>query len=203
MIKNIVFDLGGVIIDFNPEKILGNFFPDASDVDLITQKVFRSKAWNDMDRGTADVEALVRFACEQLPVRMHKIITHLLKYWWDYMLPIPEMYHLVKSLKENGYKIYLLSNTPNKFYDYVPLIPALSYFDGFLASCDYNLLKPEPEIFQTLFEKFSLNPSECFFVDDMRKNTDSAQSLGMKVFCHEKGDVDLLRTALKNEGINC
>ena len=202
MIKNIVFDLGGVLIDYNPEKTLKYFFNDQADIDLILKSVFFSDKWSDLDRGVLSIDELVKFCYQVTPEHTHKILTHLMCNFWDYMPPFPQMYPLVESLHKNGYKIYLLSNTNEKIFEYKDLIPALSFFDGIIASCDYHIIKPDEGIYKILFDKFDLNPEECFFIDDNKANTDAAEKLGMRSFCHKEKDVEKLKTALKNSGIN-
>ena len=97
-----------------------------------------------------------------------------------------------KKLKENGYKIYLLSNASSDFHERRSGIPALSYFDGVVVSADYKLLKPEKEIYEVLYEKFLLKPEECFFIDDVQKNIDGAKATGMDGHCYCHGNLDIL-----------
>lgn len=70
-----------------------------------------------------------------------------------------------------------------------------------LISADYKLLKPEKEIYLALYEKFSLNPEECFFIDDVQKNIDGARETGMDGHCYYHGDIEILKAALKEKGI--
>ena len=169
MIKNIVFDLGGVIIDFDPIKTVSCFFPDPDDTELVLKEVFKNEIWLKSDAGLISREELADTCRKRLPESMGDIIHHLLTNWWDYMLPIPEMYHLIKQLHKNGYKIYLLSNCSVDMYDHAFMIPALRFFDGLIASAEYKVLKPGHEIFEILFDKFSIRPEESFFVDDVKK----------------------------------
>lgn len=200
-IKNIIFDMGGVIIGFRPEFTLKKYFENEKDRELILQNVFKSSVWQDMDRGTASHEQMKEYACKHLPPHLHNRVCHLLDNWFDEMPPKEDMYEVVKALKENGYKIYLLSNVSKVFYEHKDSIPAFSLFDGFLISADYLLLKPEKEIFEKLYEVFSLKPDECFFIDDMQKNTDGAIHAGMASYCFADGDIDRLKAAMRLIGI--
>ena len=75
-------------------------------------------------------------------------------------------------------------------------------FDGVVVSADYKLLKPEKEIYLTLYEKFSLRPEECYFIDDVQKNIDGAAATGMDGHCYYHGDVEILRAAMREKGID-
>ena len=118
------------------------------------------------------------------------------------MPPIAEMYPVVKALKENGYKIYLLSNCPDWFDDFKKSVPAFAFFDGFIISAYYNEIKPEEKIYKALFNEFSLNPEECFFIDDMQANIDTANRLGMKTHCFANRDFEKLKQGMRNYKIN-
>ncbi|MCR5485302.1 MAG: HAD family phosphatase [Clostridiales bacterium] len=202
MIKNIVFDMGGVIIDFDPEKTLKKYFGDKNDVELIKDVLFVKNVWGPMDQGLMTVEEVAKEACGYLPKRLHEPLTKLLFRWWDEMPPFPEMCEFIRFLKEDmGFKIFLLSNTPPEFHKRKSQIPAFKYFDGFIASCDYKCVKPDPEIFIILFSTFGLLPEECYFIDDMKRNTDAASKLGMKTHCYSHGNVNVLREAMRDEGI--
>lgn len=121
--------------------------------------------------------------------------------FYPYMPPFEKMYDFIKGLKENGYGIYLLSNASGDFYERIDGIPALSLFDGYLISADYKLLKPEKEIYLALYEKFSLNPEECYFIDDVQANIDGAKNAGMDGHCYHHGDIEILRKAMAEKGI--
>lgn len=201
MIKQVIFDMGGVLVDFNPPATLKKHFTDQKDIDLLLKEIFDGPDWANLDRGTLTVEQMVARACERLPARLHAPVRRLLENWADEMLPINEMLPLVQELKKSGYGIYLLSNAPLNFHTYRDSIPAFAYFDGFIISADYLTIKPEPEIYNVLFNTFNLNPTECFFIDDLQTNIEGAAALGMKGHCFDHGDPAVLRGALKEEGI--
>ncbi|MBO5410715.1 MAG: HAD-IA family hydrolase, partial [Clostridia bacterium] len=94
------------------------------------------------------------------------------------------------------------SNASSDFHERRSGIPALAFFDGVLISADYKLLKPEKEIYEALYEKFSLNPEECFFIDDVQKNIDGAKATGMDGHCYYHGDVEILKADLRSKGVN-
>ena len=113
------------------------------------------------------------------------------------------MYDLILELKANGYKTYLLSNAGYDFYEYSPHKPAIALMDGKIISCEHKVLKPEKEIYEILFNTFSLDPSECIFIDDVEENIEGGKKCGMDgiVFSPSVEDVSVLREKLKNKGV--
>ena len=201
MIKNIVFDMGGVIIDFNPERSLKNHFaPEYRDA--VRESVFLSPEWKKMDKGEISVEQAIEIMTSRLPQSLNTEVVKMVLEREAEMPPIDEMYPIVSSLKENGYGIYLLSNCPDWFDDFKKSVPAFTFFDGFIISADYNEIKPEEKIYRILFEKYSLKPEECFFIDDMQANIDTAVRLGMVAHCFADRDFERLKTVMRKNKIN-
>lgn len=200
MIKNIIFDMGGVLIDYNPEKTLYGMF-DKETADILLREIFRNPVWNDKDRGIIFPNDIMEQKKDVIPAEYFEKVTELVSNFFPYMPPFEKMYDLVKRLKENGYGIYLLSNASSDFHERRKGIPALELFDGVVISADYKLLKPEKEIYLTLFEKFSLSPDECYFIDDVQKNIDGARAAGMDGHCYYHGDIEILKQALTEKGI--
>ena len=137
-----------------------------------------------------------------IPEAVYEKTCEMVNNFYPCMPPFEKMCELVKQLKQNGYGIYLLSNASSDFHERRSGIPALAFFDGVLISADYKLLKPEKEIYEALYEKFSLNPEECFFIDDVQKNIDGAKATGMDGHCYYHGDVEILRADLRSKGVN-
>ena len=102
-------------------------------------------------------------------------------------------WQLVKELKEKGCGIYLCSNCSVRLRVFEQEIPGIEYFDGTLVSAEEKLAKPNPAIYERLFEKFHLKAEECFFIDDRQDNIDSAKGCGMDGYCFADGNVEKLR----------
>lgn len=200
-VTTIVFDMGGVLVDFDAKRSLSTHF-DEKYHSLINEKTFASETWKLMDKGTYSVEEAIRIMCRDLPEELHSEVSRMILDHEGEMPPIEPMYEVVKTLKNNGYRILLLSNCPGWFDEFKKSVPAFEFFDGFIVSAWYNLIKPGEEIFRVLFDKFSLNADECFFIDDSPANIRTALSLGMKAHCFTDKNTDELIAALRSAGIN-
>ncbi len=192
--------MGGVLIDYNPEKISNEYF-DKETADITLRVLFRNQLWSDKDRGIIYPDEIWEQIEDKIPVHARDKVNDMLHNYYPYMPPFEKMYELIKELKAKGYGIYLLSNASEDFYEHKDTIPALSLFDGYIISADYKLLKPEKEIYLALFEKFSLLPEECFFIDDVQKNIDGAAAAGMSGHCYSHGDIEILKEALRKAGV--
>ena len=200
MIKNILFDMGQVLIRFDQKYFIKRLGIEDADLDLLLREVYRSVEWVQMDRGTLREEDAFRSISKRLPVRLHDAAWKLICMWDRPILEVAGMYELVEELKGLGYGIYLLSNASVRQHDYWPRIPASRFFDGKLISADVHVIKPQPEIYRLCLEKFGLQAEECFFIDDAPANIEGALCCGIAgaVF---HGDAKLLRSQLRTAGI--
>lgn len=200
MIGNVVFDMGQVLTRFDPDSIIRCFVDSEEDIPLIRREVFEADEWVELDRGILTEESLTPIVCERLPERLCEPVTQLLLHWREHMTALDNMEPLVRDLKGAGYSLYLLSNAGLSMLRFTDRLPALRYFSGTLFSAEVHFLKPGREIYLAFFERFSLNPRECFFIDDQQANIDTARELGMDGFRYT-GEPELLRAALKRAGI--
>lgn len=201
MIRNVVFDMGNVMIYFRKDIFLDQAGVEGEDRKLLERVVFDSLEWARLDRGSLLEEEAERIMCSRLPERLHGKV-HYFVYDWDKPLrPVKGMAALVRELKDKGYGIYLLSNAASRQHGYWPDIPGSECFDGTLISADEQLTKPEREIFELFFHRFSLIPEECVFIDDNTMNAEGAFRCGMHpIVFHD--DIDELRSRLREEGVN-
>ncbi len=201
MIKNVVFDMGGVLIDFDAQRYITRFVPDPADYEPIRRELFRSLEWVWTDRGIITDEEMAEAVCARLPERLHPVVWDIVDNWHRDIPPLDGVYELVKELKGKGYRIYLLSNTCTRFHSFRKNIPALKFFDGEFVSCDAHLVKPEPGIYLRFLEQFRLRPEECVFIDDDPRNIEAAVRCGMGgVIFH--GDTGHLRRKLSELGVD-
>jgi putative hydrolase of the HAD superfamily len=200
LIKNIVFDMGGVLIDFNFNKTLCEFFPEKYH-DTINELVFKNEVWKKMDGGFERSEDVIKRVIPQLPEEVREEISSLISDFYPFMPPLEGMAELIDRLKKAGYSIYLLSNATPRFFDRYLDVPALTLMDGYFISALYKLLKPQREIYEAFCKKFSLKAEECFFIDDLPQNIQGAKDYGMSGFVFEK-DIPALEKALNAAGVD-
>ncbi|MBQ2645073.1 HAD family phosphatase [bacterium] len=200
MIKNIVFDMGNVLLEWNPDKIIKRFVDDESRVQKLKNAIFEQEEWSKLDAGTVSEEDLRTKAKTMLPEEYHDDIDEIIDNWQYCMPIISETSNLVKYLHAKGYGVYLLSNANSKFVEVKRDLHCLKFMDGYLASYQVGVVKPSPEIYQIFFKKFDLKPEECLFIDDLSANCEASKKMGMQAYCYD-GDYEKLEEFLKSQGI--
>ena len=191
-ISNVVFDMGGVLMDWNPEKISLALCPDPDDAALLRKAVFDSREWGWVDAGAVVPETVAWTAKLKLPERLHELADVFALRWFEAFDPLPETGELVRELKERGYGVYLLSNAGPTFEDYRARIPAIECFDGVLVSCYEHVVKPDAAIYELFCERYGVSPESCLFIDDMERNVEGARRVVMQGYRFD-GDVAALR----------
>lgn len=193
MLKNIVFDMGNVLIKWTPELILDVFgVKNEEDRQILLDGMFRAVEWPMQDWGLYNEPDLEKIVKARIPERLHKVAMDCLYHWSDHMVPVPGMKEYLGELKEKGYHLYLLSNASRDLNRYVVKIPGFEYLDGYMVSGSEMVVKPQPEIFVRLMYKYGLTAQESLFVDDLPANCAGARFVGMDSFLF-KGDVDALK----------
>ena len=201
MIRNIVFDMGNVLIVFDPEHFMDvEGIADPEDRKLILRELFQSTEWAQMDLGVLTEDSAAPMILERIPGHLSEAADHLLHCWWESRACVPGMEELVRTLKESGYRIYLLSNASVSQHVYWPKFPISGLFDGKLISCDYGIVKPNPEIYRLFTRQFGLVPSECLFIDDLPANVAAAVQCGWTGIVFH-GDAEELKKKLTKKGI--
>ena len=195
-ISNIVFDMGGVLMDWDQDKISRTLCPDPDDAALLAHAVFDSREWGWVDAGAIKPETVAWTAKLKLPERLHDLADVFALRWHEVFDPLPEMGVLVRELKADGYGVYLLSNAGPTFEDYRNRIPAIDAFEGILVSCYEHVVKPDEAIYQLFCKRYGLDPASCLFVDDLERNVVGARRAGMRGYVYD-GDVDALRRFIR------
>ena len=201
MIRNIVFDMGNVLIRFDPPYFLDRAgITDPEDRELILKELFLSVEWARMDAGSLTEETAEPLVLARIPERLKNQVTDLLYHWADHRDEIPGMTELVRKLKAAGYRIYLLSNASVAQHRYWPQYEVSRYMDGKLISSDVKTVKPSHRIYHLFTEKFSLIPEECVFVDDAPANVAGAVDCGWQGIVF-RGDASELEGKLRGLGV--
>lgn len=189
MIRNLVFDMGNVLIHWKGDMLLDWMgVENAEDRKLLNEKMFRSSVWPLIDWGTYREEEAEEIFRTVLPERLWPYI-HYSLFWYDMIHPVEGMGDYVREKKKEGYGIYLLSNAPALVHRYFHLIPGSECFDGIVFSGEVKMVKPMPEIFHLLLDRYGLRADECLFVDDLPLNVAGAVHEGMEgVVFHGKAE---------------
>lgn len=193
MLRNIVFDMGNVLITYNPELFIRRAgITNPADREMLLAAIFRSPDWPQVDAGQLTETDLIARVYERLPERLHDVAHQLVFQWNEPLIPVPGMREFIQECKQAGLGVYLLSNASYRQKEYWNDVPGSEYFDGAMVSAFEGCLKPSAEIFERLFARFGLKPEECLFVDDVQENVNGAMRVGMKGFLFE-GRTEALR----------
>ncbi len=179
MIKNIVFDLGRVLINWEPYEYMLKHFP--KDVaDKLNREIFEHQDWQLMDKGIISENQLWQKKIEELP-EYAQYILHMKEKSPQLLTPIEENVEIAGILKQKGFKLYVLSNfSENNFKMVYEKYDFFKLFDGMIISSDVKAIKPEREIYLKLIKRYNLIPQESLFIDDKWENIKTAQEFGFK-----------------------
>ena len=179
MYKSIVFDLGGVMVDFDPKSYLVDLLCNAEMEEKVYELTFGSEEWKLMDAGLisrfeGNKRMLERAQQEGCSFEVQGVLDD-----WIHILHVRHrMQELVRRMKNHGYCVYYLSNIPQDVLDLLRQRGVLDRFDGGVASCEVHINKPDPRIYQALLDKYHLKAEECVFIDDRLENVQTAFSMG-------------------------
>lgn len=193
MIKNIIFDMGNVLFDYDPQVCLQRFCSSDRERKIIQKELFEGPEWVMGDQGMIAEKDKYDLVKKRVPQEMHPSLKRCAMEWDICMVPLPGAEAFCDRLKEHGYRLFVLSNASDSFYEYFPRLKPLDFFDGIVVSADVHIIKPDLCIYQILLEKYELNPAECLFIDDRADNVQGARAAGMQaeVFCQ---DYEAVRT---------
>jgi putative hydrolase of the HAD superfamily len=191
-IDTVVFDLGNVLVSFQPKKEMEALYGPQKAKEMYT--LFFPDLWNAYDQGILDKEMMVEKAATQNQ-DLHEQIADWMERWTDYLLPYPENVRLVLRLKERGFKTYVLSNINEDALQALKARGLFDLFDGGIYSCKEKLIKPDQKIYEKLLDVYDLKAERCLFIDDSQANIQAAKKAGMQAL-HLDG-IEKLHTLLK------
>ena len=196
MIKDVIFDYGNVLVDWNPAYLFLPYFNgDEDKCRFFTDNVCNREWFTRMDRGES-MDKCVSELQQQYPQYADAVAMFRDRWFEMCNGEIPGMLDLILDLKSKGVGVYGLTNWPAEtFTEARRRFKTLANIDKYVVSSSVKLAKPEPAIYQLLLSKYNLNPQDCVFIDDRKDNVNAAQALGMKgiVFL---GSADALRKEL-------
>ena len=179
-VRNVVFDIGGVLLAWDPRHLYRRLIPDESEMEQFLAEICTVEWHGQLDAGRSFDDA-----CEELAT-LHPHFADLIHAWrrQDEMVagPVPGVAPLVAALHDRGVPLFLLTNMPMQdFRERQERFEILGRFRGAIVSGSEGLLKPSPKIFRLLAERHMLRPAETLFIDDSAANVDAAAELGFQV----------------------
>lgn len=180
MVKNIVFDFGGVLVDWNPHYLYDSHFGSREKADWFLENICTGR-WNiQMDGGKPFAEGCAELSAEY--PEWTKEIYMFFDRWIEMMADeIPGMRKLLGELKAAGYGLYGLTNwSAETFCQVRDRYEVFSLLDGMVVSGEEHIVKPDEAIFKRLLDRYGLNAAECIFVDDLQRNVDGAIQAGLQ-----------------------
>ncbi len=189
---NIILDMGDVILQQLRVPYAGRWVSDPEEQRLIVRELFSSVEWLSCDLGTLPHRDVPGPVAERLPEHLRKAVREISDSYPASMALMPGAKDFIETLLREGYPLYLLSNVGDYYEEHIrPKIPHIDEFRGEFLSFREHLLKPEKAIFTAFLERFSLDPRDCFFVDDVPANMLGAYRAGFRgmVFRNDYGAV--------------
>ncbi|MEZ8759225.1 HAD family hydrolase [Vibrio splendidus] len=178
-IKNVVFDVGNVIVRWAPLEIVRLTFGDTEELESRARSIFQSTIWMDLNKGfLTESEAKLRYQQELdlSPLECDRLFY----YVKQTQILLHGSVELIERVKSAGYGVYALTDNVVEIVEYLKnTYQFWALFDGAAVSAELGLLKPQPEIYQVLLSNYGLKASETVFLDDMPYNVEGARSVGM------------------------
>ncbi|MCR5453834.1 MAG: HAD family phosphatase [Bacteroidales bacterium] len=199
MIKNLIFDFGKVLVDYDYMPVLRQIFGNDDDANRFAQRVLTEQWGKRMDREDVSFEQSIRDMQDAFP-EYYDQITAFGERYPDFVTgEMPGMNELLQRLKSQGFAMYGLSNWCSKVHITMKQYDIFKYIDGFVVSSQIREIKPDAPIYRHLLDKYGLDASECFFADDRAENVDGAKAVGIDgvVFV----DAAQYEQALRDRGI--
>jgi HAD hydrolase, family IA, variant 3 len=182
MIKNIIFDLGNVIINYNQKKIINNFTEKEEEIKYIYDEIFHAPEWTLMDLGDITNDEAIEIINKRNEFKYEKLTQEFLHEWHKKQPINRDIVEIAKILKNNGYNLFVLSNMANQTYEYFKNDEFFSLCTGIVISAHEHVKKPDEKVYRLLLNRYNLNAEECLFIDDddSGKNYETANKIGIK-----------------------
>ncbi len=192
-IKNVILDMGNVLLDYNPNVILNSVCDNDKEKSIIYKELFCGEEWIKGDLGQITNSERFEGVSMRVPANLHNKLKECVEYWDVCMLPVDGAQEFCRKVKQMGFKVYILSNACSKFYEYFPKHYDLDFFDGVVVSSDVHIIKPNIEIYEYILEKYNLDAEECLFIDDRQDNVEGAKQAGMSAVVFDDNFMGILQ----------
>lgn len=180
MTRNLVFDFGKVLVEYDFVDFFRRLIPDARRCMQLASIMTDDETLRRFDREEKPIEELVKDLISENPAFEDEIRLFAERYPEIITGEMPGMKELLVRLKGEGFSLYGLSNWCSKVYVTMGQYDIFQLMDGYVISSEEHLVKPEAGIYHRLYEKFGLKPEECIFADDKQENIEGARRTGMR-----------------------
>jgi putative hydrolase of the HAD superfamily len=175
---DIIFDIGNVICEWNPQRLVSEVFSAAEEQKQAMEAIICHHDWLDLDKGTLSLHQAVARASARCSLDANKI-AEIFHNTPASLEPYANMTNLIRQLGENGYRLFVLSNMQEHSWQYLSTkYDFWAYFSGVVVSCQVHLIKPDARIFQHIIRQYNLVPRHTIFLDDMHDNIVAAKQFG-------------------------
>ncbi|MCF7945834.1 MAG: HAD family phosphatase [Spirochaetia bacterium] len=179
MVRNIVFDLGNVLLQFKPEQFLKEKGYSSKEVKFIQKEIYNSVEWVNLDLGIISRETALAKILERNPQDTEMLAEAF--YIDELLIPIDDNIGLLKNLHEKAFKLFYLTNYHKEAFTFAKThYNFFQYFTGGVVSAFVKKVKPNPSIYQILLSNYNLPPQETLFIDDTWENVRAAEELCFK-----------------------
>ncbi len=185
--RNIIFDLGGVLVYFKPRELIDTIFHDRAEKPYDLVHAVYTQEWNDMDKGIHGPERVAELLSDRYNYAdLYAFLMHIPVY----LNPLHEGLEIMRAVQAAGYKTYVLSNMAHYSYAKIKDFDFLQSFDGHIYSCHVNEAKPHKPIYERLLSTYGLKSDESLFIDDVEANITTGMSLGIDgIVCSDHAKV--------------
>lgn len=200
MIKQILFDCGGVLAELNFRQLMEDISGSRETADFFISRIWQPDSpWLRYDSGDLNTAQIKEELKKYMPPELRVFLEEFVDRWLEALPPMAGMEEIVDRLKERGYPCYLLSNFSEGFARMPERTPVLQKLDGMVISYEIHMLKPDPEIFRYTAQTLGFALEETLFVDDNLHNVQASEQVGMTGYLFTTPDA--FKTYLQETGI--
>ena len=182
MIKNIVFDIGNVLVKFQPDQAMRELGIEEEKIPKMAQATYSNPIWGELDRGVIPEAEIIDKMVTVAPEYEEEIRLFFRDGKDKVVKTYPYAKAWIEELQQNGYKVYLLSNYPENYFELhrKSQLDFANVVDGMIISGMVKMVKPNTDIYECLFDTYNLKSEECVFLDDRPENIEGGEKLGMR-----------------------
>lgn len=179
MIKNVIFDMGNVLIRWDPEYIISHYSDDKDERKMLLDAIIRHPDWLENDGGFIDENILLSRVKTRLDVKYHALAADIIDTFDRWMFSFDGIDAALAELKKRGYGLYVLSNSCPRFRGKIEAQTFSEYLDGIVISSEEKMLKPDVKLFDLAVGRFGIDRKETVFIDDIKENVEGAIKAGL------------------------